>query len=111
MCARLHGCVATDLCATPSSMPYPFCMHHVGIWSQVKRAPKASVKRKTFEVDGPGREGAMPMDDRARQIFSYFKVSWRIGWEEACACVSLSEGCGCRACGTNVMNACGCMCM
>jgi hypothetical protein len=46
---------------------------HTGIWSQVKRAPVASKKRKTFEVDGPARTGAMPIDDRARQIFAYFK--------------------------------------
>lgn len=44
-----------------------------GIWSQVKRAPKSSKKRKTYEVDGPARPGAMPMDERARQIFRYFK--------------------------------------
>jgi hypothetical protein len=44
-----------------------------GIWSQVKRAPKANRKRKTFEVAGPAVEGAMPMDERARQLFSYFK--------------------------------------
>ena len=50
-----------------------FLMSVPGIWSQVKRAPQANKKRKTFEVDGPARSGAMPMDDRARQIFSYFK--------------------------------------
>jgi hypothetical protein len=50
-----------------------FLMSVPGIWSQVKRAPQANKKRKTFEVDGPARPGAMPMDDRARQIFSYFK--------------------------------------
>ncbi|KIZ01885.1 hypothetical protein MNEG_6075 [Monoraphidium neglectum] len=44
-----------------------------GIWSQVKRAPKANRKRKTFEVAGPSAAGAMPMDERARQIFQYFK--------------------------------------
>lgn len=44
-----------------------------GIWSQVKRAPKANRKRKTFEVPGPAVEGAMPVDARARQIFAYFK--------------------------------------
>lgn len=50
-----------------------FLMSVPGIWSQVKRAPQASKKRKTFEVDGPARAGAVPMDDRARQIFGYFK--------------------------------------
>ncbi|KAG1668810.1 hypothetical protein FOA52_004904 [Chlamydomonas sp. UWO 241] len=50
-----------------------FIMSVPGIYSQVKRAPVASKKRKTFEVAGPAREGAMPMDDRARQIFKYFK--------------------------------------
>lgn len=50
-----------------------FIMSVPGIWSQIKRAPKANKKRKTFEVAGPSAEGAMPMDDRARQIFGYFK--------------------------------------
>ncbi len=44
-----------------------------GIWSQIKRAPQSSKKRKVYEVDGPARPSAMPMDDRARQIFQYFK--------------------------------------
>lgn len=44
-----------------------------GIWSQIKRAPKANKKRKTYEVDGPARAGAMPLKDRARQIVTYFK--------------------------------------
>lgn len=39
----------------------------------MKRAPKANRKRKTFEVPGPAVVGAMPMDERARQIFQYFK--------------------------------------
>lgn len=41
----------------------------LGIWSQIKRAPQAVKKRKTFEVPGPAVEGAMPLDARARQIF------------------------------------------
>ena len=44
-----------------------------GLWSQVKRAPKAKQARKVFEVDGPARTGAMALDDRARQLFGYFK--------------------------------------
>jgi len=40
-----------------------------GIWSQIKRAPQAVKKRKTFEVPGPSVQGAMPLDARARQIF------------------------------------------
>lgn len=39
----------------------------------MKRAPKANRKRKTFEVPGPSAPGAMPMDQRASIIFSYFK--------------------------------------
>lgn len=49
-----------------------FLMSVPGIWSQVKRAPKANKKRKVFEVDGPARPGAMAIDDRARQLFRYF---------------------------------------
>jgi hypothetical protein len=44
-----------------------------GLWSLIKRAPKAKIKRKTFEVPGPGVDNSMPLDARARQIFSYFK--------------------------------------
>lgn len=44
-----------------------------GLWSQIKRAPKAKKRRKTYEVDGPARPGAVPLDNRARQIFEYFK--------------------------------------
>lgn len=43
------------------------------MWSQIKRAPKAKRKRKTYEVDGPARPEAVPLDNRARQIFEYFK--------------------------------------
>jgi Cofactor assembly of complex C subunit B len=44
-----------------------------GLWSLVKRAPKSSVKRKVFEVPGPGVDGAVPLDARARAVFAYFK--------------------------------------
>lgn len=44
-----------------------------GLWSQIKRAPKAKKVRKTFEVAGPGQAGALPLDERARQLFAYFK--------------------------------------
>jgi len=44
-----------------------------GLWSQIKRAPKASKKRKTFEVSGPAKDGAASLDARARQIFLYFQ--------------------------------------
>lgn len=44
-----------------------------GLWSLVKRAPKASVKRKVYEVPGPAADGAMPLNVRAKQIFDYFE--------------------------------------
>lgn len=44
-----------------------------GLWSLIKRAPKAKVRRRTYEVPGPGQEGAKPLDARAREIFQYFK--------------------------------------
>ena len=44
-----------------------------GLWSLIKRAPKAKVARKTYEVEGPGIPNAVPIDDRARSIFQYFK--------------------------------------
>ena len=39
-------------------------LEFTGLYSQVKRAPKAKIKRKTFETAGPGVEGAMSLDDR-----------------------------------------------
>lgn len=50
-----------------------FVMSVPGIWSQIKRAPTASKKRKTFEVDGPARAGAVSVKERAKQIMTYFK--------------------------------------
>ncbi|GLI71590.1 hypothetical protein VaNZ11_016830 [Volvox africanus] len=50
-----------------------FLMSVPGVWSLVKRAPQAAKKRLTFEVPGPAVQGAMTLDDRARQIFRYFK--------------------------------------
>ena len=35
-----------------------------GLWSQVKRAPKAKIKRKTFETPGPEASDGMAMDSR-----------------------------------------------
>ena len=52
------------------SLPLLSC---AGLWSLIKRAPKAKIKRKTFEVPGPGAPGHVPLDARASQIFSYFK--------------------------------------
>lgn len=44
-----------------------------GLWSLIKRSPKAKIVRKVFEVAGPAVEGSMPLDVRAQQIFAYFK--------------------------------------
>lgn len=49
------------------------CPRLLGLWSQIKRAPKAKRVRKTFETKGPKEEGSLPLDQRARQIFAYFK--------------------------------------
>eukprot|EP00208_Stichococcus_sp_RCC1054_P002242 CAMPEP_0206135262 /NCGR_PEP_ID=MMETSP1473-20131121/592_1 /ASSEMBLY_ACC=CAM_ASM_001109 /TAXON_ID=1461547 /ORGANISM="Stichococcus sp, Strain RCC1054" /LENGTH=295 /DNA_ID=CAMNT_0053527063 /DNA_START=289 /DNA_END=1176 /DNA_ORIENTATION=+ len=44
-----------------------------GLWSLVKRAPKASIKKKVFEVPGPKADAdVVPLDVRARQVFDYF---------------------------------------
>lgn len=45
-----------------------------GLWSLIKRAPKAKIRRRTYEVLGPAQPGAMPLDQRAQQIFQYFKT-------------------------------------
>ena len=60
-------------------MQHPACLSYedspasAGLWSQIKRAPKAKKVRKTFEVAGPARSDALPLDERARQLFAYFK--------------------------------------
>jgi len=53
--------------------PLSSAQPRAGLWSQIKRAPKASKKRKTFEVSGPAKDGAASLDARARQIFLYFQ--------------------------------------
>jgi hypothetical protein len=55
--------------------PHKTQKKQTGLWSQIKRAPKSKRVRKVYEVPGPAVPGAMPLDDRARQIFQYFKVS------------------------------------
>lgn len=50
-----------------------FLLSLPGLWSQIKRAPKAKKVRKTFETPGPKAAEALPLDVRARQIFAYFK--------------------------------------
>ena len=59
------------------SVCFPFSLKKrqlfAGLWSQIKRAPKAKKVRKTFEVAGPARADALPLDERARQLFAYFK--------------------------------------
>eukprot|EP01024_Parvocaulis_polyphysoides_P035512 TRINITY_DN3145_c1_g1_i3.p1 TRINITY_DN3145_c1_g1~~TRINITY_DN3145_c1_g1_i3.p1 ORF type:complete len:302 (-),score=50.38 TRINITY_DN3145_c1_g1_i3:182-1087(-) len=50
-----------------------FVLSLPGLWSLIKRAPKAKIVRKTFEVEGPKKEGPTGLDRRARQIFAYFK--------------------------------------
>lgn len=50
-----------------------FLLSLPGLWSQIKRAPKAKRVRRVYEVPGPASPEAMPLDERARQIFRYFK--------------------------------------
>ena len=56
-----------------------------GLWSQIKRAPKAKKVRKTFETPGPKAAEALPLDVRARQIFAYFKKYNYTGRAAVCA--------------------------
>lgn len=57
-----------DISASPEALGLS-----AGLWSQIKRAPKAKKVRKTFEVAGPAQSDALPLDERARQLFAYFK--------------------------------------
>eukprot|EP00889_Picochlorum_renovo_P003590 jgi/Picre1/30620/NNA_005981.t1 len=47
-----------------------------GLWSLIKRSPKAKIKRKTFEVDGPAVEGHMPASlGQAAALVLYTAIS------------------------------------
>jgi len=73
----MHTIHPHSLSLPPSLSPSP-SIHRpplAGLWSQVKRAPKAKRVRKVYEVPGPAVPGAMPLDARARQIFAYFKAN------------------------------------
>lgn len=50
-----------------------------GLWSLIKRSAKSKIRRKTFEVDGPGKEGAVALDSTASTIAQYFlKYNYQI---------------------------------
>jgi len=76
--ALADGSVPTPPTSSPPAGSYYvslglFLFTLPGLWSLIKRSPKAKVKRKTFEVPGPAVPGAMGLDTRARQIFNYMK--------------------------------------
>eukprot|EP00466_Bigelowiella_natans_P017755 jgi/Bigna1/90071/estExt_fgenesh1_pg.C_610101 len=48
-----------------------FLLAFPGVWSQIKRAPKANIKRATFEVAGPKAPNGVETDVVARQLFQY----------------------------------------
>lgn len=50
-----------------------FLLSLPGLWSQIKRAPKAKKVQKTFETPGPKQPNGMATSRRAQQIFAYFK--------------------------------------
>ena len=58
--------------STPSTSCSGLYWLSAGLYSLVKRAPKAKRKRITFEVAGPAKSN-VPLDARARSIFAYFK--------------------------------------
>eukprot|EP00470_Lotharella_oceanica_P006872 CAMPEP_0170181176 /NCGR_PEP_ID=MMETSP0040_2-20121228/24184_1 /TAXON_ID=641309 /ORGANISM="Lotharella oceanica, Strain CCMP622" /LENGTH=264 /DNA_ID=CAMNT_0010426095 /DNA_START=22 /DNA_END=816 /DNA_ORIENTATION=- len=49
-----------------------FILSFPGVFSQIKRAPKASIKRATFEVPGPNATNGLGMDQIGQRILSYF---------------------------------------
>jgi len=49
-----------------------FTLAFPGVYSQIKRAPKANVKRVTFELPGPNAPNPMPLDKVAQMLFNYF---------------------------------------
>jgi hypothetical protein len=70
---------AAEITGSPPASSYYvslglFVMTVPGLWSLIKRSPKAKIKRKTFQVPGPAAPNAIPIDQRAKQIFQYFKT-------------------------------------
>ncbi|GAB5363957.1 hypothetical protein AAMO2058_000927900 [Amorphochlora amoebiformis] len=49
-----------------------FLLAFPGVWSQIKRAPKANIKRVTFEIPGPKAENSVDTVEMASKLFSYF---------------------------------------
>ncbi|KAI3424720.1 hypothetical protein D9Q98_008109 [Chlorella vulgaris] len=75
--AALPAQAAADLSGGPPASSYYvslglFLMTVPGLWSLIKRSPKAKIKRKTYVVAGPGDKTGVPLDVRAGQIFDYF---------------------------------------
>jgi hypothetical protein len=67
--ARLYDNLTFYVCFSSVSMCvqlFATVVTCAGLWSQVKRAPKAKIKRKTFETPGPEAEDGMTMDSRCR---------------------------------------------
>lgn len=50
-----------------------FLLSVPGLYSQVKRSPKAKIKRKTFEMAGPAADEPVAMDAWAGKLFQYMK--------------------------------------
>lgn len=66
-----------------------------GLWSQIKRAPKAKRVRRVYEVPGPAAPGAVPLDERAGQIFRYFRqYNYTVAKPGSAAVSSSSSGSG-----------------
>lgn len=105
-CFRTTGALACHASVTPwlelgVCDVQPFALKGLltvlpGLWSLVKRAPKASVKRKAFEVEGPGVADAVPLNVRARAIFDYFK---KYNYEVGRAGSSHARSLGCHTVG------------
>ncbi|GAB4821324.1 hypothetical protein N2152v2_008370 [Parachlorella kessleri] len=76
--SELPSLAAGELSGSPPASSYYvslglFLITLPGLWSLIKRAPKAKVRRRTYEVAGPSGPDAQPLDARAREIFQYFK--------------------------------------
>mmetsp|Transcript_21045 Transcript_21045/g.31376 ORF Transcript_21045/g.31376 Transcript_21045/m.31376 type:complete len:228 (+) Transcript_21045:236-919(+) len=74
-----HAVHAEEMADRLSRIPqaaYPalglFLLAFPGVYSQIKRAPKASIKRATFEVAGPKAENPVDVVEIAKKIFGYF---------------------------------------
>ena len=123
------GCWAGRSCAAPPPpaglrrarlLPRASCISYsvskpinAGLWSLIKRSPKAKIKRKTFEVAGPGAAVSRANRGTCRAAVGAGCRCWTGGYAQlhgpdVLARVRASRGWAClQGCGTSAASAAG----